>query len=222
MERSDQPSKINILHNTDGHVFQSQGEQMTSLIQTLQLPELEIDMFRGNPLDFWFFMTFFAEAVERRASDPRSRLVRLLKYLSDEPKDLIQSCIYLPPSTCYVEAKRLLVEQYADSYHILNEYKRQLRSRQKIKTNDSLETKQFYTFIMKFKTTMQASKHQNNQEIIQLLHSKLPTYIQDRWNGKALRICQSEKCSPTLEHFTMMLQEKIKLMTDPLYSRQAT
>jgi len=32
---------------------------MASLINSLQLPEAEIDIFTGNPLDFWFFMATF-------------------------------------------------------------------------------------------------------------------------------------------------------------------
>lgn len=64
--KSHEPTVNAVLKQKDE---QSQGGPMASLIQTLQLPEVEIDVFSGISLDFWFFMTSFAETVESRTSD---------------------------------------------------------------------------------------------------------------------------------------------------------
>jgi len=114
----------------------------------------------------------------------------------------------------------LLIEQYDDRYKVLNEYKRELKSWSRLKPNDSLNLRKLYTFVMMFKTTVLRGDDDINTEIIELIHSKLPTYIQDRWNRAALKIRKSQKRKPSLHDFLELLQEEISLATDTLYSRQ--
>jgi len=116
----------------------------------------------------------------------------------------------------------LLIEQYDDRYKVLNEYKRELKSWSRLKPNDSLNLRKLYTFVMMFKTTVLRGDDDINTEIIELIHSKLPTYIQDRWNRADLKIRKSQKRKPSLHDFLELLQEEISLATDTLYSRQAT
>ena len=37
-------------------------------------PEIDLDVFDGNPLNFHFFMAVFREAIEKKIEDPRGRL----------------------------------------------------------------------------------------------------------------------------------------------------
>lgn len=96
--------------------------KLADMLNHLQAPQVDIDTFDGNPLDYLYFMATFVEAVEKKVKEPRGCLTRLLKYLVGEPKELISSCIYLPSSTCYQEAKNLLYKQYGDPYRILSNY----------------------------------------------------------------------------------------------------
>ena len=91
---------------------QQTANDMISLIHTLQLPDVELRPFNGNPLEFWFFMTTFEESVERKTTDETNRLLRLINSVTGEPKELIQGCLYLSPESGYKDAKRLLQEHY--------------------------------------------------------------------------------------------------------------
>ena len=195
----------------------TQGATVSKLIDSLQLPDIKIEVFDGNPLDFWFFMASFKESVESKCSDQRNKFLRLSQYLSGEPKELVEGCIF--ESSCYDKAKQMLTNQYGNRYRIINEYKKELKSWSKIKPNDSTCLRKFYTFLMKFKSVITESH--DNQELIQLLHSKLPTYIQDRWNRTALKIRKGDTKEPSLVDFLELLQQEILLATDPLFSRQA-
>ena len=54
---------------------------MKQLISLQTAPDVDIDVFSGNPLDFRYFRTTFRESVEKKVPDARSRLTRLLKYI---------------------------------------------------------------------------------------------------------------------------------------------
>jgi len=125
----------------DGGV--GQVDQLTELVTRLQAPDIELDTFNGDPLEFLFFITTFAEAVETKIKDQRGRLTRLLKYLTGEPKDLVSSCVYLSSSECYKEAKRMLTDRYGDPYKIMSAYRKEIKAWPKLKANDSTSFSKF-------------------------------------------------------------------------------
>ena len=92
--------------------------------------------------------------VESKVSDPRGRLVRLIQYLQDEAKELVESCSYLPAAEGYERAKDLLKRQYGDQYPILSQYRKELKQWPKIRSHDAKGFRRFYSFLMKYKATM--------------------------------------------------------------------
>ena len=56
------------------------------LVKQLSMPDIELDVFDGNLLDFYYFITFLDELVESKFSEPRGRLDRLPKYISGNAK----------------------------------------------------------------------------------------------------------------------------------------
>ena len=71
-------------------------------------PEVDIDTFSGDPLEYHYFMEVFKEVVEEKIEDPRGRLTRLIKYTAGEAKDLIKHCIQQPSAEGYENAMELL------------------------------------------------------------------------------------------------------------------
>ena len=51
-----------------------------SIIEAAVSPDVDIDVFDGNPLNFKYFMSLFRQVVESKMKDPRGRLARLIKY----------------------------------------------------------------------------------------------------------------------------------------------
>ena len=51
------------------------AEVLCQLLKQQSAPEVEIDCFDGNPLNFQYFMAIFQEVVETRIEDPLGRLV---------------------------------------------------------------------------------------------------------------------------------------------------
>ena len=84
------------------------------LLQQQAAPEVDIDCFDGNPLNYHYFMTLFCEVVETEIEDPRGRLTRLIKYTVGEEKELIKQCIQLPHDKGYKYVKSLLEKTYGN------------------------------------------------------------------------------------------------------------
>ena len=93
-------------------------EILYKLLSLQSAPDVDIDVFSGDPLEFAYFMATFSEVVEKKVEDQMGRLIRLIKYTAREPKELIKNCIQLPSNSCYNEAKILLMKEYGDPYRI--------------------------------------------------------------------------------------------------------
>ena len=57
-------------------------------------PEIDLDVFDGNPLNFHYFMAVFRETVEKKIEDSCERLSQLIKYITVEVKDMATSQAY--------------------------------------------------------------------------------------------------------------------------------
>jgi len=92
-------------------------EVMSKLIDlqmTHTAPDVEIDIFSGNHLEYHYFRATFRDVVERNVSDPRGRFTRLLKYTSGEAKEVIRDCINEEDAECFNIAIQLLDNEYGN------------------------------------------------------------------------------------------------------------
>ena len=200
----------------------SSVDQLASMLKHLQAPNIEIDYFSGDPLSFTYFLATFEEVVESKIDEQRGCLTRLLKYLRGEPKDLVSSCIYMASEVCYSEAKRILVERYGDPNRILGEYRKQLKAWPKVKPNDTAALRKFQTFAIKYRSASRFNTDMQCTDVVQLLHSKLPSYLQNSWNRKASKIRKKRAKEAQVDDFLHWLSDEVDVATDPLYSRDVS
>lgn len=206
-------------------VCESHDSEVLTILKQSKAPTVDLDVFTGNPVDFPYFITTFSQAVECNIPDERGRLSRMIKYTQGEAKDLVKSCVYLPESICYKRAKELLQERYGSPYKIAAEYRKQLQAWLRLKANDTSSFTKFQTFLIKFQSAMSCVGRSAScsPELIQVLQSKLPTYLQDKWNRAAFRIRSESKGTEeaNLDYFIKFLTTETNIISDPLYSREA-
>lgn len=95
------------------------------LLQQQATPEVDIDCFNGNPLNYNYFMALFCKAVETKIEDPRDRLTRLLKHTVGEAKSLLNTAssylmyvrVIIMPNNCW---KMQMVFVSVRVYQIIN------------------------------------------------------------------------------------------------------
>ena len=96
---------------------------LCNLLHHQSAPNVQIESFTGNPLDYHYFMSVFQETVEYKIDDPCGRLVWLLKYTEGEAREKIKHCIQQPVDIGYDRAK-LLLEQ---NCRILAAYRKEIK-----------------------------------------------------------------------------------------------
>ena len=81
----------------DREAGQSVTELKCKLLNQQNAPELDIDTFDGDPIEFHYFMAIFHEVVEGKVDDAQRRLTRLIKFTEGDSKEMVKICIQLPP-----------------------------------------------------------------------------------------------------------------------------
>lgn len=76
------------------------------------LPQRDIPLFHGDPLEFRSFIKAFDHAIDSRTDNDADKLYFLEQYTRGEPRDLVKSCQHMPASRGYDQALRLLNEHY--------------------------------------------------------------------------------------------------------------
>ena len=185
-------------------------KMMCNLLLHQSAPNVEVDTFKGDPLEY-YFMSVFTEAVEKKISDPHGRLVCLLKFTEGEPKETIKHCTKQPTKRRYTRAK-ILLEQHGNPHKILAAYFCEIKGWPLLKPSDPSGYKRFYNFLLKYESIM-ALEHWNSvdtPEILCVLVSKLPANTRDRWNRKVLIIRGQHRREKTLLTLLVM---KLSLQT---------
>ena len=101
---------------------------MGKLLREQAAPDVDVDIFTGDPVDYHYFIAVFDEVVEKKIDDPRSRLTRLTKYTDDQPKEMIKHCIQEPVAVGYKNARLRLEEMYGNQHQILARYRKEIKS----------------------------------------------------------------------------------------------
>ena len=157
---------------------------LCQLLRQQAAPEVQVDVFDGNHLNFKYFMALFKEVVETKIEDPHGRLTRLIRYTSGEAKELIKHCIELPSHLGYSNAMRLLYKRYGDPHKLLAAHRAEIRKWPIVKVGDAEGFRKFYNFLIKCQSIMNGNNWNimDSPETICMLLSKLPGHMRDRWN----------------------------------------
>ena len=193
-----------------------------NLLRQQLTPDNNIPVFKGNPLEYHYFMSPFKVAVECKIDDFHGRLVRLLKFTDGEAKETIQHCIEQSPEVGYRLAKTLLEEHYGNSHRILVAYHKESKSCASLKQGDSSAYRKFYNFLIKCESIM--SRQQWNAldtpDVLCSLISKLPGNARDRWNRRELNLRRHEQREPELANLIEFVEKEVVLVNDPLFSKE--
>ena len=112
-------------------------EMLCKLVKEQSAPQVDLEPFDGNPLEYKYFMSMFKESVEKKIEDPRGRLTRLIQYTRGEAKDLIINFINDRPDYGYNNAMAVLHRQYGNPHTLLSSYRREVRQMVPLKAGDA-------------------------------------------------------------------------------------
>ena len=131
--------------NTDVNI----AEMTCKLVNEQSAPEIDTDVFGGNPVEFHYFMAVFDEAVEKKIEDPRGKLTHLIKYTTGEVKEMVKNCIQLPPKEGYETEKEMMHKLYGDPHRVIAAYHKEIKQWPQIKPGDAEAYRKFHNFLLK-------------------------------------------------------------------------
>ena len=195
---------------------------LCGLLRVQSAPNVDVDYFDGNPLDFQYFTSLFEELIGKKIDDPLGKLARLIKYTRGEPKELIKHCIQMPQPDGYIMAKELLQKEYGDPHKVSSLYMKELRSWKPINSGDVNELKRYYRFLLKCHTNRKGYTYLNlldNPETLRVFQSKLPYKMREKWTRRAVHQREiADKGELNFSDFVELVRMECKFLDDPVYS----
>ena len=87
-----------------------------TLVREQAAPQVTIEPFDGNPLNFSYFLSIFPESEEEKIEDPVGRLIRLIKCTTGDAQELGKHFINEKPEQGYRNAMELLRRLYGKAF----------------------------------------------------------------------------------------------------------
>ena len=153
--------KISHQHEDDGRVKSrstmknikntEELRQISDLLCHQLAPNVEIETFTGNPLDYHVSIQG-SRGVQIR--DSNGRFVQILKYTEGEARETIKHCIQQAVDIGYDRTKLLLEQQYGNPHRILAAYRKEIKGWSSLKPGDSSAYLKFYNFLIKCESIM--------------------------------------------------------------------
>ena len=83
--------------------------------------------------------------------------------------------------------------------------------------------RKLFNFLIKCQSLSRSSQNNplDTPDIICMILSKLPVHLQDRWNRNTLKMRRMHSMEPQLFDLANYIEDKMTLVSDPLYSKDA-
>ena len=208
--------------------LQMQQKEMMKLIHVQQqrstLPNLQVPVFHGDPLEYQTFIHAFESLVEAKTTNGTERLHYLEQYTSGEVKELVRSCHFMAPNTGFVQAKRLLQKRYGDQCRIASAYVEKALNWPEIKHNDATALHRYSIFLNSCVNVMQGKKYLDKFEHpdnIKRLVLKLPYNLRDRWRRKADDIMEVLQAPVRFEDLVDYVNKEARITSNPIFGKIA-
>ncbi|KAL0157129.1 hypothetical protein M9458_048375, partial [Cirrhinus mrigala] len=212
--------------NSEDSVFQIMKRQneITQMLvkqQNLsQLPQRDVPIFIGDPLNFRSFMRAFDNAIDSKTENVKDKLFYLEQYTSGEPQDLVKSCGHMRAESGYREARRLLQHHYGDELKIASAYIEKALKWPQIKSEDGKMLNAYALFLTGCHNTMQDVDYMaemDNPTNMRVIISKLPYKMRESWRNVAYDIHERSGRRARFSDLVEYIDRQAKVKNDPLF-----
>ncbi|TKS65758.1 hypothetical protein D9C73_028515 [Collichthys lucidus] len=184
------------------------------------LPDREIPVFDGDPLQYIAFIRAFEQFVERKTDSMEDRLYYLQQYTKSEPRSLVTSFLHMDPNVAYKQAKEQLEYNFGNGYKIASAYMNKALNWPVIKPENAKELRSYALFLRSCYNTMSdinGLKELDNSSNLRLLVSKLPFKLRDRWRTTVCIMEESKKPRATFKELMEFIEKQARALLDPVF-----
>ena len=207
------------------HALQQLIQQQQEGVMALTLPQPNLQVFSGNPIDYLDFIRAFEHQVERKTPTPSARLYYLVQHTKGPVQELMKSCLSMRDDQGYQEAKRLLKERYGQSYKIAAAHVRRLVDGPAIRADDGSALQQFSIQLTSCVNTLREigyisklDSHDNLKKII----DRLPYSLRIKWRDTVDRIVEADGRDVTVTDIMKFVTARARAATHPVFGKVTT
>ena len=190
--------------------------------QRNRLPEISIGKFGGDPLSYHAFVRSFDSRIASRTRDYSELFYYFEQHTTGTPKELVRSCLHMPPAASYVEARKLLEQRYGNPFVLAQAYLKKLESWPSIRSDDTHKLDEFVTFLISCRNAMTSASCVRELEYptsLQVIVSKLPVPLQDRWARTADSLIHQQGKHITFSSLVSFVERENRIAMNPLFGK---
>ena len=196
------------------------AQMMSKLLKQQAAPEVDIDVFTGDPTKYHYFLAVFEEVVEKKTDDARGRLTRLTKHTDGEPKEMIKHCIQQPPNIGYKNARSLFEQKYGNPHSIIAAYRKKIKAWPQLKPADGAALKKLHNFLIKGESASYGQLW-NALDTPEMMCLVLPGHTRERWNRSVMSIRRRYSREPDFADLIHFVEDEAILVNYLLFSKEA-
>lgn len=205
------------------NVMQRQNDIADILVRQQRLSELptkELPVFNGDPLHYVSFIRAFEHGVEDKTDSDRDRLYYLEQHTSGQPKELVQSCLHMEPTTGFREAKRLLKWHFGNEVKITTAYIEKAMNWPAIKPEDGKGLNNFALYLRSCCNAMQNVAYMEELDSpsnMRAVLAKLPFKLRDKWRSVACHLTESRQTRAKFKDLVEFTEKQARISLDPIF-----
>ena len=210
------PDQTQSVVNSMAELLRQQVEQTVSLT----LPQPDLPVFSGDPIEYNNFVRAFESLIEAKTSSSSSRLFYLIQYTDGDVKELMRSCLSMEPNQGCKTARQLLKNKYGQSYKIATAHVDKIINSPTIKAEDGPALQRYSVLLTSCKKTLKETGFINkieNPDTLQKIIQRLPFNLRQRWRDKADEISENEKKEVNIEDIANFIDVKARAANHPIF-----
>ena len=192
------------------------------ILRQMQLPRMSLLNFDGDIMHYGNFIRQFEAAVANKTKSEQEKLYYLHQMTTGMAKDIVETCLHLPPGKGYAEARRLLHKRYGDGNRVATALVNKILAWHQIESNDVAALDEFAIYIRgclnALKNVPQGMSEVDSKVIRQML-GRLPREVTENWRINVYDIEERDGRKPDFEDFVCFVEKIVRIATNPWYGR---
>ena len=194
-----------------------QHSDLHKIVDRMSLPQVKLEKFAGDPLNFKSFMAVFDEHVHRSTAEDSMKLSRLLEFTEEDALKAIRHCSLMTPAEGYARAREILEKRFGNHHVISDLIVKQLKSGKQIRSPKELQD--FSDDLSNHYATMSSldKLHEiDTQSCIVDVVNRLQPYLRNRWKRYTMEEKRKNDRYPNFKELVEFITREAEEENDPV------
>ena len=193
-----------------------------SLARRLQLPALDLIVFKGDSSKYKPFLRAFEANIASKVDSEAEKLLYLLKYTQGKPHDVVQTCVHLSEERGYSQAVKLLNSRYDTEVYTVTSLITQMQNLPALRADDAEALDDLSIFLrgcLNALETQQYGLRAVDPKTICKLLEKLPHHMIEKWRRLVDDIEHVERRQASFRDLVGYIEKEARIAMNPSYGR---